>query len=120
MKRAAAFCLILSVFIIFAGLCRTAVNPDDFIGEWYSAADQSVYLFQNGLLYCPQNPVMLSGDNYISGAYTFSKGSVFLFAEGVPGLEQEKELYLIRQDEGSFLCENKDGSGMVYFIRSDK
>ena len=117
MKRAAAFCFLLLIVMIVATLCQSALNPEVFTGQWYASENQCAYLFQEGIVYCARNPVMLSETEHISGAYTFCSGSVFLFAEGVPGLEKEKQLYLVRKDGGSFLCENPDGSGTIYFIR---
>lgn len=120
MRRAAALGVIFIILVLLAGLCRTAVDPEDFTGTWYSSKDQSQYLFREGILYCTQNPIPLSDTGYISGAYTFVRGSVFLFARGIPGLEQEKQLYLFRKDRGSFLCENPDGTGNIYFIRYEQ
>lgn len=117
MKRAAVVCTVILLSIILVGFGQTAMNPDDVVGQWYSSVDQSGYLFREGLIYCTKHVVPLSDTDSISGAYIFSKNSVFLFAEGVEGLESAKELYLIQKGDGSFLCENKDGSGAVYFIR---
>lgn len=117
MKREAVFGIVIFLLIIMAGLCQTAIDPEDFTGKWYSSDDQSVYLFQEGLIYCQKNAVALSDTVSISGAYSFSRNSVLLFAEGVEGLEKEKELYLVSSGDGCFLCDNKDGSGRIYFIR---
>lgn len=106
--------------ILGVALSRPAMDTADFTGEWYSSADQSIYLFQEGILYCAKHGIPLSEETSISGAYTFSRDSIFLFAKGIPGMEREKELYLVRKDGGSFLCENRDGTGPVYFIRSEK
>ena len=46
--------------------------------------------------------------------------SVFLFASGIDGLEQSRELYLVENDTESFLCENKDGSGQIFFVRDNR
>lgn len=118
MRRVAVSSFIILVCVIVAGLCQSAIDPDNFAGEWYSAMDQSVYLFQDGLLYCTKHPVPLSDNTYISGAYTYSKNTIFLFAAGIEGLEKERELHLIHNDDGSFLCESEDGTGQIYFIRN--
>jgi len=117
MKRLAAFSTIILLFIIITGFGQTAVDPEDFAGQWYSSSDQSVYLFQEGLIYCPKHAVAISDNASISGAYSYCKNSIYLFAIGVNGLETEKALYLVHSGDGSFLCENKDGSGIIYFIR---
>lgn len=118
-KYAAVFCVVFFLLLLFAAGNRTAVDPEDFAGLWYSSFDQSPYLFQEGLITCSRYGVALSEEESICGAYAFCKGSVCLFARGIPGLEREKQLYLIHKDAGSFLCEHPDGRGTVYFIRSD-
>lgn len=120
MKRLALTCAILFLCILLGGLCRPVMDPEDFTGQWYSSGDQSVYLFQEGILYCSRHGIPLSGETSISGAYSFSGHSIYLFAKGIPGLEREKELFLVHKDGGSFLCEKKDGTGPVYFIRYEK
>ena len=115
MKHAIAICAVLLIIIV--GLGQTVIDPGDYTGEWYSSDDQSIYHFQDGLIYCSKHAVALSGANSISGAYSYCRNSVFLFAEGIDGLESEKEIFLIHKDEGSFLCENKDGTGKIYFMR---
>lgn len=111
MRRSALFGILILICAIIAGLCQTAVDPEDFTGQWYASSDQSIYTFREGIVFSGKFP------DSISGAYTFSRKSIFLFAKGVPGLEQEKQLYLLQKDDGSFLCENPDGTGEIYFIR---
>ena len=116
-KRGALFCILILALSLIAVLCRAAVDPEDFTGQWYASADQSVYLFHEGIVYCAKYPVMLSEEAAISGAYVFSRDTICLFARGVPGLERERVLYLVHGEESSFLCENRNGTGPVYFIR---
>ena len=118
MKYILALCLVF--LIIFLGLNQTVIDPQDFTGEWYSAKDQTVYRFENGLIHCHKHTIAISSADTISGAYSFSKKSIFLFAKGIDGLEAEKELFLVHKDEGSFLCEDKNGDGEIYFIRYEK
>lgn len=117
MRRLAISGILFILCIIIAGLSQTATDPADFSGKWYSSADQSVYLFCEGLIHCDKNTVAISVSDTISGAYTCSKSSIFLFVVGMDGLEEEKELYLVHKDESSFLCEHEDGTGRMYFIR---
>ncbi len=117
MRRLAAIVILIFLIIIIAGLFRTAVNPENFRGVWYAADDQCSYLFEDGLIHCGTDLETSRDSHLISGAYTYCKNSVFLFAEGIAGLEAEKEIYLVEKDNGSFLCENRDGSGKIYFIR---
>ena len=120
MRRLVILLLVILLLIIIAGLSRTALDPEVFRGEWYSADDQNVYLFQEGLIYCSRSSDALTDADSISGAYTYSRDSIFLFVEGVPGLETEQEIYLVQNHDGRFLCENKDGTGMIYFIQCNE
>lgn len=120
MKRLAASCVIIFLCFLIAGLSQTAIDSEDFTGQWYSSTDQNVYLFQEGIIYCSKHAVILSDTISISGAYSFSRNSIFMFTKGIAGLETEKELYLVRRGDESFLCENEDGTGAVYFIRYSK
>ena len=117
MKRLFLFGIMIVLLAVIVGFSRTAFDPDAFTGKWYSAADQSVYLFQEGLIYNSKHSVPVSDTDALSGAYTCCKDSVYLFAKGIAGLETEKELFLVEQKDGSFLCEREDGSGEIYFIR---
>lgn len=117
MKRLAFFCILVSCLVLATGLCQTALDPNDFSGQWYSSENQNLYVFQEGLIHCPKHAVEISADESISGAYSCSRTSIFLFAKGIQGLEKEKELYLVHNGKGSFLCENQDGTGKIYFAR---
>ncbi len=118
MKYLLPLCLLL--LILAVGLSQPLLDPLDYTGQWYSATDQSVYLFENGLIHCPRHTISISGTDTISGAYSFSRHSILLFAHGVAGLETEKELYLVQKGDSSFLCEHEDGTGEIYFIRHKK
>ena len=120
MKRLIISLIIIMLLVISCLLNQTAWDPDYFSGEWYSIQDQSVYLFEEGVLYCRSHSVPVSSTEFISGAYSVSRKSVFLFASGIDGLEQSRELYLVANDTESFLCENKDGSGQIFFVRDNR
>ena len=113
MRRAALIVFLILICAIIAGFCQTAVDPEDFTGQWYASSDQSTYTFREGIVFSGKSPL----EDSFCGAYSFGRKSIFLFASGVPGLEQETQLYLVEKDEGSFLCENPDGTGEIYFIR---
>lgn len=117
MKRLAISAATLLLLTVLHILSQPALDPEDFSGEWYSCQEQCTYTFQEGLIYCENYPVPVSGSEYISGAYSFSGKTVYLFAEGIDGLETAKELYLIQNREGSLLCENDDGTGEIFFVR---
>ena len=117
MKRLSVFGFLAFLLMIIAGLGQPVMDPDCFTGQWHSADDQSVYLFQEGLIYSSNPGVALSDKESISGAYSFCKDSILLFAAGVEGLETEKELYFVSSNNECVLRDQKDGSGKVYFIR---
>ena len=52
MKRLIISLIIIMVLVISCLLNQTAWDPVYFSGEWYSLQDQSVYLFEEGILYC--------------------------------------------------------------------
>ena len=118
MKRYSFFGFIILLLFLIAGLGRTAIEPDQFTGQWYSADDHNIYLFQEGLVYCSEHGVSVSDSISLSGVYSFCRDSVFMFAAGVEGLETEREIYLVSDRNKSFLCERKDRTGKIYFIRS--
>ena len=120
MKRLPALCIfvILSVFLL--SLFQTALDPAAFSGQWYTSGDQCVYWFQEGLIFTTKQDELSYDLSSACGAYTYCKNSIVLFVVGVEGLETEKELYLIRKENTSILCEDKAGYGPVYFIRYQK
>ena len=115
MKYALTF--IVTLLILIIGLNQPVMAPQNYSGQWYSADDQTIYSFQEGLIYRSKYTVALSDTDSISGAYSYCKDSIVLFAQGIDGLETEKEIYLVQNKDGSFLCENPDGTGKTYFIR---
>jgi hypothetical protein len=106
--------LVLLCIGIFLGLSQTALDPSDFSGIWYDAQNQDAYLFQEGLITGSKEP-----DSMV-GAYWYCRDSVVLFVRDMEGLETERELYLNQDGEVSFLSENRDGSGKVFFLRYKK
>ena len=108
------------VILLIAFLSQTAIDPDDFAGEWYSVNGQHIYRFEDGIIQCEQHAIELADGRSVSGAYTFSGKSIALFAMGIDGLDTVKELYLIENKEESLLCEHADGSGIIYFVRHNK
>ena len=120
MRRSVVLLITVFLLIIIAGLNQHAMDPEAFSGEWYSNDNQDVYMFRDGLIYYPGSEGLITESVSVSGAYTYSADSIFLFAVGVSGLETEREIYLVQNRDGSFLCENEDGSGRIYFIRYRK
>lgn len=119
MKRWLPFGIILAL-ILTAVCCLfgTAIAPEDFTGAWYSSTDGALYMFREGIITCEKHQIPFSGDQIFSGSYSFSKDSIVVFAIGIEGLTEVQELYLIRNWKGDVLCENRDGSGEIYFYRN--
>lgn len=120
MKRWGIPVTIILLLISFFFLSQPAIDPERFSGEWYSGQEQSIYHFREGLIYCRKYEVPLSDTEAISGAYTFSGKSIFLFAEGIQGLETAREVFLVENGDECLLCENADGTGMIFFIRDNR
>ena len=120
MKKSLLIGIGIITLLVIAFLRQTAIDPDDYTGEWYSASGQRIYRFQEGLIYCEKHMASLSDGNGISGAYTFSGKSIALFAFDVDGLENVKELYLIENKDEAILSDRKDGSGQIYFVRDNR
>jgi len=97
---------VMALLAAFLFLSRTAVDPEDFTGQWYSSREQCIYEFRDGLIYCSKYPLCKLEEGALSGAYVFSGKSIFLFARGIEGLETEREVYLIEKPEESlrFIC----------------
>lgn len=118
MKRVAILCVVLIIFVMIICFSHTAMDPDVFTGQWYSSGDHSIYLFQEGMIYSAKHTIPLAENEYISGAYFCSSNSIYLFADGIVGLEEPKEAYLVQKGDTSIICENKNGSGQIYFART--
>ena len=117
MRRWLLFGIAILTVIATAFLGQTAIDPGDYTGRWYSAGNQQIYHFEEGVIYCENHSVTLADDNAISGAYSFSRNKIALFALGVEGLESVKELFLVENKDESMLCEQEDGTGKIYFVR---
>lgn len=120
MKRLTGICLVLLYIGILMGLLKPAMDPTDFSGIWFSSENQSAYLFQEGLIIPSKQNTTLSDTDSICGAYVFCRDSVVLFVQDMEGLKTERELYLNQDGEVSFLSENSDGSGRIFFVRYKK
>lgn len=118
MKRWLIFGIAILAVLGIAFLGQPAIDPEDFTGDWYSTSGQNIYHFRNGIIRCDKHSLYLDDGTSFSGAYIFSGKSVAVFAKGVDGLENVKELYLIENKEEFLLCDRLDGSGTIYFVRS--
>lgn len=116
MKRWIALAVALAGLLIgFSILGSTAVDPELFTGDWYSAADGKLYHFGDGIITCTEN-TQKGADFY--GAYFFCGNRILLFTVDNSGVSQLRELYPGGEPRGEFLCESAAGSGRIYFSRT--
>ena len=106
--------------LLAAGLLlgRTASPYDLFTGEWYSCDEGNRYVFSQGIIVCEEFGIPLGENQTMSGAYCVSRDSMVLFAQGVEGLETERDVYLVHGPGGDALCEYPDGTGRIFFTRT--
>lgn len=106
----------LVVTLLAGGICllgNTAIDPGQFIGDWYGAADGQRYRFQEGIIICPED-----GTSEMRGAYQFCGDRILLFIRDTNGNSQVWELYSTGEAKGEFLCDNPGGKGRILFSRS--
>lgn len=119
MRRWIAIAFVLVILCgCIAFLFGTAVNPEDYTGEWYYCKDSARYIFKNGLIACADRRSILLGETEFSGAYCFAKDRATLFVIDSDGVGEVIELYLVHTSDGDILCEAEDGSGTVWFCRN--
>lgn len=116
MKRWIALAVaLIGLLIGFFILGSTAVDPELFTGEWYSAADGKLYHFSEGVITCTDRTQ--KGADFC-GAYFFCGNRILLFTVDPSGVSQLRELYPGGEPRGEFLCESAAGSGRIYFSRT--
>lgn len=119
-RRCLILVLCLCVFFLVFLLFFPAQTPNSVTGTWYATFDESQFDFSGGLIFSDQHYLELSDGQRFSGAYCCGKNRIFLFAVEIPGLESEKELYLVKTPQGDHLCEDPQGKGQTYFHRPPK
>lgn len=102
--------------IVLAGLLLSAParKPEDFTGQWYLGDAHAKYLFEDGLISRETD----NGESGIAGAYIFCADKLLLYVTDVEGLEEERELYLVRRTSGDLLCGSKNSTEEVFFSRN--
>lgn len=95
-----------------AGAFLTRPICSDYSGLWYSAGGQQAYVFRDGLI--SKEGELEDGEAFL-GAYCPADQKLLLFVLDIDGLEQERELYLIRQNGREALWDREDG--IVFFYR---
>ena len=95
-----------------AGAFLTRPIRSDYSGLWYSAGERQVYVFHDGLI--SKEGELENGEAFL-GAYCPAEQKLLLFVLGIDGLEQERELYLIRQNGREALWDREGGT--IFFYR---
>ena len=98
-----------------AGAFLTRPICPDYSGLWYSAGEQQAYVFQDGLISMEGEPHGAEDGESFRGAYCPADQKLLLFVLDIDGLEQERELYLIKQNGKEALWDREDG--IVFFYR---
>lgn len=111
MRRPVLWILVLCLLLTWA-LSRNAISPERFTGVWYSTQSTAAYDFREGII------ERLETSTIIDGAYSFTGSSITLFVTDLEGLDTVTTLYWISDKNGDFLCATPDGSGTIYFARS--
>jgi len=118
MKKLIGPIILLIIITVVFLLGQSATDPADYAGVWYTANGKDTYRFLDGIIFCRSHGVSLPDGSTISGAYTYSGKKIVLYANGVEGLETERDLYLVEHQQEVLLCDNPDGKGVIYFIRA--
>lgn len=119
MKRKVIIGAVVTVLIyVCIALNAKILNPEDFTGAWYRAGDGMLYIFEDGLIECTDQEVIILGDGIFSGAYSLAKDKAAIFVVDESGVGEVVELHLIHRRDGDVLCEKKDGTDIVWFYRN--
>ena len=118
MKRWIPLGLLLIFLLAALGLCCCAVDPEDYSGEWYSAEDASMYSFRAGIVQGDDHSIPAADGTRFSGAYSFARNRIALFYVGPGGVEEVRELTLVRRWDGDRLCGTENGTMKTFFYRS--
>lgn len=119
MKRKVIIGAVVAALIcICIALNAKIIDPADFTGTWYRADDGVLYIFEDGLIECADQEVIILEENVFSGAYSFAKEKAAIFLVDDNGVGDVVELYLIHHPDGDVLCERSDGTDIVWFCRN--
>lgn len=103
---------------VCAALSYEILDPSCYTGIWYQADSGSVYVFEEGLIRCRENEIVLTDGTEFSGSYCFAKDKAALFILDDHGAGEVVELHLVRKSHGDVLVEHKDGKEIPWFFRN--
>lgn len=120
MKRWILGIAIVIIMAVVICLFMPVNQHSDFEGEWYSAGEGELYLFEDGIIDCQTHFYMESDEGNMSGAYAYAADKLAIFVRGIDELANVEELYLVQSNDGEVLNEAADGSGYTYFYRNQE
>ena len=77
-----------------------------------------LYIFEDGIIECADQEIIVLDNAVFSGAYTFAKNKAAIFVVDDHGVGEVVELYLVHKSDGDILCEHKDGNEIIWFCRN--
>lgn len=117
-NRIAIGAVVAALFFVCIALNTKVVKYTDFIGVWYHKSDGIQYIFEDGIIKCADNKIILLNNDVFSGAYTFAKNKASIFVVDDNGVGEVVELHLVHKFGGDMLCEHKDGKDVIWFCRN--
>ena len=119
MKRKGIIGAVIAALIcVCIALNSKIVDPAAYTGAWYRADDGVLYIFENGIIECADQEIIILDDAVFSGAYSFAKNKAAIFVVDDHGVGEVVELHLVRKSDGDMLCERVNGKSVVWFCRS--
>ena len=121
MKRKGIIGAVIAALIcVCIALNCKIVDPADYAGVWYRAGDGVLYLFEDGIIECAEQEIIILDNAVFSGAYSFAKNKAAIFVVDDHGVGEVVELHLVRKANGDMLCEYKDGNEVIWFCRNQE
>ena len=117
-NRIAIGAVVAALFFVCIALNAKVVKYTDFIGVWYHKSDGIQYIFEDGIIECADQEIIVLDNAVFSGAYTFAKNKAAIFVVDDHGVGEVVELYLVHKSDGDILCEHKDGNEIIWFCRN--
>ena len=108
--------LLITAAVVLTG-CPIAIDPQNFTGVWYAAKTGEQFVFSEGIISPGKAPVQ-DRNQGTTGAYVFCRNHILLFTQKVRGVEEVKQLYLIRLPNGDVLYEKQNATDVIHFFRS--
>ena len=119
MKRKSIIGVVIAALIcVCIALNAKILEPTDFTGAWYRVEDGMLYIFEDGIIECADQEIIVLDNAVFSGAYTFAKNKAAIFVVDDHGVGEVVELHLVRKSDGDILCERKVGNEIVWFCRN--